>query len=403
MVAFRRFTFFFAALAVLSLLAACGGAPAAAEPTAAPAPTAKPTSTPRPTPKPKPTAEPTEEPTAEPEPTAAPSSTNLVDVEIGNLKPYTHAEKLFTIDVPADWKIKDNSKPGEAIVQWTDPAENAFMQVDIFESDKQDSAALAEMLKSYLDKTFGEQPDFSQDAAKESGPSQLIVWSYTGKGTNNIEAKLLGNSFIKQVGNKISLFTIVVPDEQFDRLESDLNNVLGSYEINDSVALNADTANTEVTINDLAPYSYKTGLFSIDVPSHWQETDNSKPGEAIVMWSDPSGRATIVADIFGKKEEQTQDQLVEFLKKFLTQTFGSEQDFTIEDPKPQSDGSVLLVWTYTDSTFKVKALGNSFIEQRGDKVSILSTVVPDEQFDQLLPKTNEVLGSYKIDATADLP
>ncbi|KPV52434.1 hypothetical protein SE17_15515 [Kouleothrix aurantiaca] len=403
MVAFRRFTFFFAALAVLSLLAACGGAPAAAEPTAAPAPTAKPTSTPRPTPKPKSTAEPTEEPTAEPEPTAAPSSTNLVDVGIGNLKPYTDAEKLFTIDVPADWKIKDNSKPGEAIVQWTDPAENAFMQVDIFESDKQDSAALAEMLKSYLDKTFGEQPDFSQDAAKESGPSQLIVWSYTGKGTNNIEAKLLGNSFIKQVGNKISLFTIVVPDEQFDRLESDLNNVLGSYEINDSVALNADTANTEVTINDLAPYSYKTGLFSIDVPSHWQETDNSKPGEAIVMWSDPSGRATIVADIFGKKEEQTQDQLVEFLKKFLTQTFGSEQDFTIEDPKPQSDGSVLLVWTYTDSTFKVKALGNSFIEQRGDKVSILSTVVPDEQFDQLLPKTNEVLGSYKIDATADLP
>ena len=99
------------------------------------------------------------------------------------------------------------------------------------------SAALAEMLKSYLDKTFGQQPDFSQDPAKESGPSQLIVWSYTGKGTNNTEAKLLGNSFIKQVGNKISLFTIVVPDEQFDELLPKTNEVLGSYKIDPAADL----------------------------------------------------------------------------------------------------------------------------------------------------------------------
>ena len=36
-------------------------------------------------------------------------------------------------------------------------------------------------------------------------------------------------------------------------------------------------------------------------------------------------------------------------------------------------------------------------------ISILSVIVPDEQFDQLLPKTNEILQSYSIDASADLP
>lgn len=404
MVNVRRFYVWLTALLAVGVLVACGGSPAAEAPTAAPIPTAKPTLTPRPTPRPKPTAEPTAEPTAAPEPTVASSGPKLIDVEIGNLKPYTHAKKLFTIDVPENWTLKNLSKPGEAIVQWTDPAENAFMQVDIFESDQQTPKALAELLKNYLEKTFGSQPDFAQDAAKESGPSQLIVWSYTAEGSSNVKAKLLGNSFIKQVGNKVSLFTLVVPDEQFDRLQDSLNEILGSYTIHDEVALNADaTPSTEVTIGDLEDYTYKTGLFSIKVPNNWEMADNSKPGEAIVIWGEPSGRATAVVDIFAESKKQTSEELTNFLKDFLTKTFGSKQDFFLNEPKTQSDGSILLVWAYTDESLNMKALGNSFIEQRGDKISILSMVVPDDQFDQLLPKTNEIIQSYSIEPSADLP
>lgn len=404
MLALRRFQLPIVALVAAAVLAACGGAPAAPAPTTAPAPTPKPTLTPRPSPKPKPTAAPTAEPTAEPT-SDADAGLKLRDVEIGQLTAYAHTGKLFTIDVPENWTLKDTSKPGEAIAVWTDPAENAFMQVDIFESTQQTPAELASLLKNYLEKTFGNQPDFTQDEAKESGPSMLIVWSYTAEGSNNVTAKLLGNSFIKQVGDKVSLFTLVVPDEQFDRLQPALDKILGSYEIDDTAALSADdnAATGEVTIAELAKYSYKNGLFSIDVPSNWAATDNSKPGEAIVLWGEPSGRATIVIDIFGEAKEQTQDELTAFLTEFLNKTFGAEQDFAINDPKPQSDGSVLLVWTYSDKNLKLKALGNSFIEQRGDKVSILSVVVPDEQFDQLLPKTNEVIQSYSIDASAELP
>jgi hypothetical protein len=48
-------------------------------------------------------------------------------------------------------------------------------------------------------------------------------------------------------------------------------------------------------------------------------------------------------------------------------------------------------------------LGNSFIEQHDDKLSILTTAVPDEQFDTLKPETNKVINSYSIDASAALP
>jgi len=326
------------------------------------------------------------------------------DVEIGALTTYTHSKKLFTLSVPENWTIKNTSKPGEAIVVWTDPAENAFIQVDIFESaQEQTPDELSTLLKNYLSKTFGDQADFSQDSPKDSGPSKLIVWSYTAEGSSNVKAKLLGNSFIKQLGNKVSLFTIVVPDEQFDRLQSSLNDILGSYEIDKTVALREDPVSAEVEIGELDNYTYTTGLFSIDVPQGWQATDNSKPGEAILLWSEPAGRASIVVDIFEEQKQQTEEELTKFLKNFLTKTFGSEEEFTINDPKPQPDGSILLVWTYHDKNLNLKALGNSFIEQRDTKVSILSTVVPDAQFDKLLDKTNAIIQSYKIEPAATLP
>ena len=87
-------------------------------------------------------------------------------------------------------------------------------------------------------------------------------------------------------------------------------------------------------------------------------------------------------------------------------TVVSEADFSMNDPKAQSDGSQLIVWSYTANASggaKVKLLGNSFIEQRADKLSILTSAVPDEQFDTLKPETNTVINSYSIDASAALP
>ena len=273
--------------------------------------------------------------------------------KIAKLKSYTHGNDLFTIDVPTNWTLKDNSKPTEAIATWTDPNENAFMVVDIFEREKkQTKEELITFLKNYLDKTFGKQQDFVQEDAQESGPSQLIVWTYTGEGTGGVKAELLANSFIKQKDNKVSLFTFVVPSDQFDRLQPDLDSILGSYTINSSVALNGDSGATalpilQVELGDLETYTYATGLFSIDVPKSWTLKDNSKPGEAILLWTDPTENGLVVVDILEKKEKQSSDEMVTFLQNFLNNSFKSEDDFSMDDPKEQSDGSQLIVWSYT--------------------------------------------------------
>ena len=84
---------------------------------------------------------------------------------------------------------------------------------------------------------------------------------------------------------------------------------------------------------------------------------------------------------------------------FLQSSFGNQPDFFYEDPRPQRDGRILIVWGFTataSNNVQVSMLGNSFIEQRGNKLSVLTTLVPAEQFDALVSRTDEIINTYRI-------
>jgi PsbP-like protein len=400
-------------------LAACGGGSAAQAPTAEPQPTARPTSTPRPEPTKKPTAEPTEEPTAEPieEPTAESGSQVTRKIDMTDLQTYSYKTGIFSIDAPSSWTPDDRSSATEVLVRFTDVSENGVLLVDLFEEPKnQTEEQLTKLLNDYLDRTYTKQPKFSRDEPKaQSDGSVLVVWGYDVD-LNGKTIRLLGNSFVEQRDNLISVLTIALPDEQFDGLREPINSILNSYKIDSSVGVTAESSPTaettasgqlqKVEIGDLETYSYETGLFSIDVPTNWSLKDNSKSGEAILVWTDPSQNGLIVVDLFASQDKRSSDELVKLLQNFLNNSFSSEPDFSMDDPKEQSDGSQLIVWSYTANAsggVKAKLLGNSFIEQRGDKISILTTSVPEEQFDTLKPDTDKIINSYKIDDTAALP
>lgn len=330
-----------------------------------------------------------------------------------DLQTYTYDTGLFSIDIPAAWSVEDKSTAGEVLVRWTDSAQNGVILVNLFqETQQQTEDELTALLQNYLENTYQNQPNFSlEDPQPQSDGSVLIVWSYDVELSNGATTKLLGNTFIEQRDDKISLLTTAVPDEQFDALEGSIDAILNSYTIDTSVVIGSagptDTPDTQtVVIGDLQTYTFDTGLFSIDIPDNWTIQDNSKPGEAIVLWTDPTENGLIVVDLFEKKQQQTEDELVDFLKNFLQKSFASQSDFSMDDPRPQSDGSILIVWSYTAEAsggIKTKLLGNSFIEQRDDKVSILTTAVPDEQFEALKHSTDTIINSYTIDPSAALP
>jgi hypothetical protein len=124
------------------------------------------------------------------------------------------------------------------------------------------------------------------------------------------------------------------------------------------------------------------------------------------LWLDPTQNALIVVDIFETDAASTSpEDLEELLRSYLEQTFSSYPDFELGDVVEQSDGSLLIVWSYTAdaSGLEGMVLGNSFIEQRGSYISLLTLLVPDEQFENLMDMTNDILNSYVIDTSALLP
>ncbi len=161
-----------------------------------------------------------------------------------------------------------------------------------------------------------------------------------------------------------------------------------------------------VRIRGLEPFEHETKTFSIDAPQGWSRKDNSKPGEVITVWTDPTGNSEMVADTFDFGKEPTQAELTQTLEKFLKDTFSEKPDFFVEKPNPQKDGSVLLIWGYTTTAsgnVKFKLLGNSFIENKGQRIALLTYLVPSEQFDELKDSLNKMINTFTFDPNASLP
>ncbi|HET9223919.1 MAG TPA: hypothetical protein VFO07_15510, partial [Roseiflexaceae bacterium] len=339
-------------------------------------------------------------------------------IDMSDLQTYSHETGIFSIDIPASWSSKDQGSATEVLIRFSDEKNNGVVLVDLFEMEEtQSEEQLTKILNDYLDQTYSKQPEFSRDDPKaQSDGSILVVWGYDVPVSGGETTRLLGNTFIEQRDKLVSVLTLALPSEQFDALSGSINDILNSYKIDSSVAISAEASPTSETgtsgelkvveIGDLETYNYETGLFSIDVPTAWSLKDNSKPGEAILLWTDPTENGLIVVNLFASEAEKSSDELIQLLRDFLKNSFESEPDFSMDEPKEQSDGSQLIVWSYTaNATGDVKAvlLGNSFIEQRGDKISILTTAVPENQFDTLKPETNKIINSYSIDPSAGLP
>ncbi len=160
----------------------------------------------------------------------------------------------------------------------------------------------------------------------------------------------------------------------------------------------------EVEIGNLQTYTYETGLFSIDIPQGWNIKDNSNSNEIIIYWLDNTENGLIQVNVFTTNNTPTQEELTNALKNFVTKFAGSESNFQTAQPVTQSDGSVRITWSYTTQIQGNSGTltGNSFIKHQGDKISIDTYVVPDEQYKKLLPLINQIIGSYKLNASAPL-
>jgi hypothetical protein len=164
-------------------------------------------------------------------------------VKVGDFKTYTHKSNLFSVSMPSSWNKTDTSKSDEAIVTWEDKTGNAVVSIDIFDNTTDSGIQNnPESLGRFMTKTINDIYKKSLKNVTVNQPDDLgngvvrISWAYESE-SNGQSVPMSGTSFIRLDRNRISIFTDIIPTEQFEQLRSALDTMVQSFTVNSEIPL----------------------------------------------------------------------------------------------------------------------------------------------------------------------
>lgn len=193
---------------------------------------------------------------------------------------------------------------------------------------------------------------------------------------------------------------LIMNDKEIERYRFTITDTPGN------AVVGGDDDTMGVTIDKLEEYTHESGVFSIMVPKNWEAIVNDSPGAVSVTWAAPEDTSGVFVNIATTEKSLSEDDLAEYAKKFNDDIFGKEDEYTLNDPETQTDGSVLQHFTM-NPTINGKAImlqGLTYAEQRGDKVSILTLIYPYSEDDRMWESHfKEIANSYSIDKNAVIP
>jgi hypothetical protein len=159
-------------------------------------------------------------------------------IKVGTFKTYTHKQKIFSVSMPASWRKSDTSKPDEVIVTWQDSTGNAVVSIDIFDNTPDSEITnTPESLGRFMTKTINEVYKKNLKNVTVNEPDDLkngvvrVSWAYESE-SNGQPIPMSGTSFIRLDRNRISIFTDIIPTEQFEPLRTALDKMVQSFTVN---------------------------------------------------------------------------------------------------------------------------------------------------------------------------
>jgi hypothetical protein len=371
---------------------------------------ALPLPTPAPALRPAPTSAPTLVSTPIPAPTPTPQFLNLEE-----RIPYIHPTGVFSIEVPLDWSMQENSVTGTFNVIWTDPGETGAMVVDLYKMPESLSPEeLIHYLQDYLLRQGGDETEvlLEEPVPREDG-SVRMGWSLVSTlpdGTA-LDWNIRGISLAEQHDDVVALLTIGVPQEQYDTLFEPMNAVVASFGVDSMVEFehlsgvdHPSLAMLEgVEFGELESYTDPSGRFALDVPSAWEQREAGPPEQPLVFWTDQTGNGTLAVMLVAVPAELKVEELTQALQTFIREGVGANPEFSMQSPTLQGGESVRISWSYAEELSGIKDMmqGESIIKQRGQSVALLTIGVPQWQFDSVEEQINAIIASYTILAPVD--
>jgi hypothetical protein len=149
-----------------------------------------------------------------------------------------------------------------------------------------------------------------------------------------------------------------------------------------------------VSMSNFTRYNHRNNLFSIEVPRQWKGQDTSQNGITNLVWVDPTGNAFVHVNIGASSGSNFQ----RYGSSFVERVFGSLNGFSIGEPVSTGNNSYRITWSYIDTSgsTRTRLVGNSFFSREGSNISAFTSVVPENQFDDLRSGLDRILNSFVV-------
>lgn len=339
---------------------------------------------------------------------ATPTIEGVLQIDVADLYQYRHPSSLFVLRVPQVWAVRQRDTPSELITQFTDPRENGVIVSNVLTMTEQLApAAITAKLQRTLRETYGSQPGFVQQAAvPQPDGGQVITWHYDPTAPGEASRAMQGRSTIRQSGEHVALLTVVVPSDQVARLQPMVDAVFDSYSIRPQVATAASNVLVDVTMLPTQPYTHTANLFRIDAPLGWSATNQSREGQALVTWADPSQNGWLLVHVVRDDSQRSRKELAGLLTNAVTDAFGTQPNFSLAEAVRAPDGRMVIIWIYTtqaDNQIAVAMHGTGFVEQRGALIAIVGATIPMRQAESLEPAMQALFASFALNESAAGP
>ncbi|MGF1604312.1 MAG: FHA domain-containing protein, partial [Thermosynechococcaceae cyanobacterium] len=240
-------------------------------------------------------------------------------------------------------------------------------------------------------------PNYSTPSASVSQPSGPKIWVWLIAGIVVIAGGALA---VPAITNLIGGGSTKPATNRDAGNQDSPDRLSGDGQPNDESSPTSKDDSFQDKMSDLVDYTHDNNLFTIKVPRTWQREDNSKPNEAIVVWTDPDTGSTILINLFRANRTLNQNQLGEIATDTLRGAYRSRPDYRLAEPEFFDDHVRVKVQF---STPNGTLLGRTFIRQVEQMVSAPRIYILESQVDAAEDTVQEILDSYRFFPNAKLP
>lgn len=165
-------------------------------------------------------------------PAARVTAQQTKEVVFGPILNYTDKSGSFSLAIPGNWKITDNSGEGEVIVSIIDPTENGVVVVRAFRPSRgYTQTELGEMLKTFLSERLGKFESFMMgDLKSQRDGSFGLYFKYTSV-IKEAKYNMYGDAFIEQHNGLIGVLTLIMPQEQYETKKKAAYDMVNSFRV----------------------------------------------------------------------------------------------------------------------------------------------------------------------------